>query len=93
VHKKAKRIVKETLSNNYFTEEYATHAAEATKEQLRPLLDKKISNCYMAAVAEQKNKFYACNEEIKRLKEEKTFFQQLSEKATRIHTSVGDLQL
>jgi uncharacterized small protein (DUF1192 family) len=93
MHKKAKKVVKEVLSNENFAENYATRAIEAVEKYLLQLLSNKINNCYMVAITEQENRLCACNEEIERLNKEKAFFQQLNEKAAQVYNSARNLQL
>jgi hypothetical protein len=86
MHKKAKEIVKEKLSEESF-EAHATRAIELVEERLRPLLDGEIGNCYAAAMVEQMNQLLEYCEELERLDNEKEFFQQLNEEAIQVYTA------
>jgi hypothetical protein len=92
MHKKIKERIRETLSKENL-EDYEARATETVEEHLHPLLDNQIGNCYAAAITKRTSQFIICCEEIERLNKENAFFQQLKKKATRVQTSVNELQL
>jgi uncharacterized coiled-coil DUF342 family protein len=93
MYETVKEIIREVLSKENFSEDYANQIVRIAEEQLFSLLDNQIGNCYAAKMTEQINQFIECCEEIESLNEGKELFQQLNEKATQVQTSMEELQL
>jgi hypothetical protein len=69
VHKKAKRVVIEQLSDENIIS-YANRAFNIADQQLRPLLNSQINDRFAAAITQQTNRLIECCKEFKRIKKE-----------------------